>query len=119
GQAARIRVGQLGRSAGWLRSRQRETQVTVFRAVGSHPCSGGSELYMRNLKDTLVVTIGLAMGIAVGVLTTALGLALVGSPWELHFAAKHVAAVAVALTGITVVAQGVVIVVDLLPGASL
>jgi len=74
---------------------------------------------MRNLKDTVVATIGLAMGIGVGVLTTALGLALVGSPWELHFAARHVAAVAVALTGVTVVAQGVVIVVDLLPGASL
>ncbi|HEY7142378.1 MAG TPA: hypothetical protein VIE44_19965 [Methylomirabilota bacterium] len=69
---------------------------------------------MRNLEDTLVVTAGLAMGTAVGVLTTALGLTLVGLPWELHFSAHHVAAVAVALSGIAVVAQGVVIVVDLL-----
>jgi hypothetical protein len=69
---------------------------------------------MRNLQNTLVVTTGLVMGTAVGVLITALGLALVGLPWELHFSAHHVAAVAVALTGITVVAQGVVIVVDLL-----
>ena len=74
---------------------------------------------MRNLEDTLVVTTGLAMGTAVGVLTTAIGLALMGMPWELHFSAHHVAAVAVTLTGITVVAQGVVIVVDLLVGASL
>jgi hypothetical protein len=73
---------------------------------------------MKNLEDTLVVTTGLVMGSAVGVLTTALGLALVGMPWELHFSAHHVAAVAVALTGITVVAQGVVIVVDLLAGSS-
>jgi hypothetical protein len=74
---------------------------------------------MRNFQDTLVVTVGLVMGTAVGVLTTALGVTLVGMPWELHFSAHHVAAVAVALTGITVVAQGVVIVVDLLVGASL
>jgi hypothetical protein len=74
---------------------------------------------MRNFEDTLVVTTGLAMGTAVGVLTTALGLALMGMPWELHFSAHHIAAVAVTLTGITVVAQGVVIVVDLLVGASL
>jgi hypothetical protein len=74
---------------------------------------------MRNLQNTLVVTTGLVMGTAVGVLITALGLALVGLPWEFHFSAHHVAAVAVALTGITVVAQGVVIVVDLLVGDSL
>ena len=73
---------------------------------------------MRNLEDTLLVTAGLVMGTAIGVLTTALGLALMGLPWELHFSAHHVAAVAVALTGITVVVQGVVIVVDLLVGAS-
>ena len=73
---------------------------------------------MRNLEDTLLVTAGLVMGTAIGVLTTALGLALMGLPWELHFSAHHVAAVAVALTGITVVLQGVVIVVDLLVGAS-
>src|SRR5262245_57163884 len=74
---------------------------------------------MRNLRDTLVVTTGLVMGAAVGVLTTALGLALLGSPWELHFSAHHVAAAAVAFAGITVVAQGVVIVVDLLAGSTL
>ena len=76
-------------------------------------------MIMMNLKDTLVVTTGLVMGTAVGVLTTALGLVLVGSPWELHFSAHHVAAVAVALVGLTIVAQGVVIVVDLLAGSSL
>ena len=43
---------------------------------------------------------------SLGVLTTALGLALMGMPWELHFSAHHVAAVAVTLAGITVVAQG-------------
>ena len=69
---------------------------------------------MRSFEDKLVVTTGLVMGTAVGVLTTALGLALVGSPWELHLSAHHVAAAAVAVTGITVVAQGIVIVVDLL-----
>jgi SPW repeat len=74
---------------------------------------------MRNLRDTLVATTGLVMGTAVGVLTAALGLALVGSPWELHFSAHHLAAAAVAFAGITVVAQGVVIVVDLLAGSSL
>ena len=73
---------------------------------------------MKNLEDTLVVTAGLVMGTAIGVLTAALGLTLMGLPWELHFSAHHVAAVAVALTGITVVAQGVVIVVDL-AGSSL
>jgi len=74
---------------------------------------------MRNIEETLVVTIGLVMGTAVGVLTAAVGLTLMGLPWELHFSAHHVAAVAVVLTGITVVAQGVVIVVDLLAGNSL
>jgi hypothetical protein len=70
---------------------------------------------MKNLQDTLVAMAGLVMGTAVGLLITTLGLALVGLPWELHFTAHHVAAIAVALTGITVVAQGIVIVVDLLP----
>jgi len=74
---------------------------------------------MKNLKDRLVVTTGLVMGTAIGVLTTAFGLGLVGLPWELHFSAHHVAAVLVAFTGITVVAQGLLIVVDLLTGASL
>ncbi len=74
---------------------------------------------MRNIEETLIVTIGLVMGTAVGVLTAALGLTLAGLPWELHFSVHHVAAVAVVLTGITVVAQGVVIVVDLLVGNSL
>lgn len=58
------------------------------------------------------------MGTAIGVLTAALVLALMGLPWELHFSAHHMAAVAVVLTGITVVAQGVVLVVDLLVGTS-
>ena len=74
---------------------------------------------MRNLRDTLVVTTGLVMGTAVGVLTAALGLGLVGSPWELHFSAHHVAAVAVSLVGVTVVAQGIVIMFDVLAGSSL
>lgn len=74
---------------------------------------------MRNIEDTLVVTAGLVMGTAVGVLTAALGLGLMGLPWELHFSAHHVAAVAVGLTGVTVVTQGVVLVVDLLAGNSL
>ena len=72
---------------------------------------------MRNLEDRLVVTAALVMGTAVGVLTAAFGVTLMGLPWELHFSAHHVAAVAVALVGITVVAQGVVIVVDLLAGS--
>jgi SPW repeat len=71
---------------------------------------------MKDLENTLVVTAGLVMGIAVGVLTAALGLALMSLPWELHFSAHHVAAIVVALTGITLVAQGVVV-VDLLAGA--
>jgi len=74
---------------------------------------------MKSLRDTLVVTTGLAMGTAVGVLTTGLGFVLVGSPWELHFSAHHVAAVAIVLVGVTVVVQGVVIVIDLLAGSPL
>jgi hypothetical protein len=71
-----------------------------------------------NLEDSMVVTTGLVMGTAVGILTAALGLALMGLPWELHFSARHVAAIAIPLIGITVVAQGVVIVVDLLASVS-
>ena len=74
---------------------------------------------MTNLRDTLVMTTGLVMGTAVGVLTTALGFALLGAPWELHFSTHSVAAVAIVLVGITVVAQGVVIVIDLLAGSPL
>jgi len=74
---------------------------------------------MTNLRDTLVMTTGLVMGTAVGVLTTALGFALLGSPWELHFSTHPVAAVAIVLVGITVVTQGVVIVIDLLAGSPL
>jgi hypothetical protein len=73
---------------------------------------------MKNLEDTLVVTAGVVMETAVGILTAALGLTLVGLPWELHFSAHHVAAGAVALIGITVVAQGVVIVVGPLARSS-
>ena len=73
---------------------------------------------MRNLEDTLVVTAGLVMGTALGMFTAALGVTLIGLPWELHFSTNHIAAAAVALAGITVVAQGVVIVVDLLAGSS-
>jgi hypothetical protein len=73
---------------------------------------------MKTLEDTMVVTTGLVMGTAVGILMAALGLALTGLPWELHFSARHVAAVAVPLIGITIAAQGVVIVVDLLAIAS-
>ncbi|HWC05075.1 MAG TPA: hypothetical protein VHF87_20165 [Methylomirabilota bacterium] len=60
----------------------------------------------------------LVTGTAMGVLTTACGLGLAGSPWEFHFVGHHVAAVAVALTGVTVVILGIVMTVDVIGGAN-
>ncbi len=70
------------------------------------------------MGEKIVAATAVIMGVAIGVLTVALGVGLVGSPWELHFTAHHVAAVAVALTGLTAVAIGVVMMVDLLDGPS-
>lgn len=69
------------------------------------------------MGQKMVAAAALAMGTAIGVLTTACGLGLVSSPWEFHFAGHHVAAVAVALTGVTVVILGVVMIVDVIGGA--
>ena len=56
------------------------------------------------------------VGAAIGALTVGLGLGLMGSPWELHFAAHHVAAVAMTLVGLSVVAIGMVLLFDLIDG---
>ncbi len=68
------------------------------------------------MGEKIVSATAVIMGVAIGVLTVALGIGLVGSPWELHFAAHRVAAIAVALIGLTAVAVGIVMMVDLLDG---
>jgi hypothetical protein len=55
-------------------------------------------------------------GTAIGVLTAGLGLALLASPWELHFTARHIATVAMIVVGLSVVAIGAVMVIDLVRG---
>jgi hypothetical protein len=62
----------------------------------------------------IVAAMAVVMGTAIGVLVVALGLALAGAPWELHFAARHVATVAVVLTGLTTVTIGVVMTLDVI-----
>src|SRR5262249_21460729 len=70
----------------------------------------------RKPSQQIVTAAAVIMAAAIGVLTFGLGLALVGSPWELHFAAHHLAAVAVAFAGVTVAGLGVVVVIEVLGG---
>ena len=70
---------------------------------------------MRTMGQRIVAAMAVVMATAIGVLVVALGLALAGAPWELHFAARHlatVATVAVVLTGLTTVTIGVVMTID-------
>jgi hypothetical protein len=71
---------------------------------------------VKRLGQQIVAAAAVIMGTAIGVLTVGLGLALLASPWELHFAAHLAAAVAVAFVGLTVVVIGVVMVIDLIDG---
>jgi hypothetical protein len=64
----------------------------------------------------IVATAALIMGIAIGLLTVGLGLELAVSPWDPHFAAHRVAAILTALVGLSYVAVGLVIVIDLVAG---
>jgi hypothetical protein len=64
----------------------------------------------------MVTAAAVIVGIAIGVLTVGLGVALAGSPWALHFTAHHLATLAVAFAGVTVVALGVVMVIELVDG---
>ncbi len=68
------------------------------------------------MGEKVVATPAVLMGVAIGILTVALGLGLVGSPWEFHFAAHYIAAIAMVFTGSTVVTLGVIMLVDLLDG---
>lgn len=69
------------------------------------------KMTQRVLAGTAVI-----MGISIGALTVGLGLGLMGSPWELHFAAHHVAAVAMTLVGLSVVGIGAILLIDLIDG---
>ena len=76
----------------------------------------GARSGTRKPSQQIVTAAAVIMAAAIGVLTFGLGLALVGSPWELHFAAHHLAAVAVAFAGVTVAGLGVVVVIEVLGG---
>lgn len=73
---------------------------------------------MKKMTQRLVAGTAVIMGSAIGALTVALGLGLVGAPWELHFAAHHAATVATTLVGLTVVAIGMVLLIDLIDEGS-
>lgn len=73
---------------------------------------------MKKITQRLVGGIAVIMGCAIGALTVALGLGLMGAPWELHFAVHHAATVATTLVGLTVVAIGMVLLIDLIDEGS-
>jgi hypothetical protein len=68
------------------------------------------------IAQRVVAGTAVIMGTSIGALTVGLGLGLMGSPWELHFAAHHVAAAAMTLVGLSVVAIGAILLIDLIDG---
>jgi hypothetical protein len=71
---------------------------------------------VKSPGQQVAAAVAVMAGTAIGVLTAGLGLALLASPWELHFAARHVATLVMVVVGFSVVAIGAVMVIDLVPG---